>query len=54
MIKKGIIFLIVCAFLILIAGCETIRGAFKGAWEGAKKDWAAFEGADDWMRENLW
>jgi predicted small secreted protein len=54
MIKKGIIFLAVCVFLILIAGCETIRGAFKGACEGAKKDWTAFKNVDAWMREHLW
>jgi len=54
MIKKEVIFLIICAFLIFIAGCQTLTGAVKGACEGAKKDWAAIEGADDWMQENFW
>lgn len=53
MIKKGI-FITVCAFLILIAGCQTIRGAFKEACKGAKRGWASFVNADAWMRENLW
>ena len=39
---------------LLIAGCETIKGAFRGASEGAKKDWESAEEIDDWMRENLW
>jgi len=52
--KKGVIFFILLIFLILISGCETIKGAFSGATDGAKKDWGQAKKIDDWMRKNLW
>ena len=54
MIKRTAIFFILSIFLILIGGCETIKGAFSGAADGAKKDWKAAKQADQWMRDNLW
>ena len=49
-IKKCTIFFIFSIFLILISGCETMKGAF----EGAKKDWDSAKKADQWLRKNLW
>jgi predicted small secreted protein len=54
MIKKGAIFLILFTLIVLIAGCNTIKGAVKGGAEGAKKDWESVMKADDKMREVLW
>ena len=49
-IKKGFALFILFAFLILISGCETV----KGACEGAKRDWESAKKIDDWMQKNLW
>ncbi len=54
MIKKCATFFVLSIFLILISGCETIKGAFTGVTDGAKKDWEAAKRIDDWMRKNLW
>ena len=54
MIKKGNALFILFIFLVLISGCETIKGAFTGAGDGARKDWEAAKKVDDWMRKNLW
>jgi len=54
MIKKGAAFFILSIFLILIAGCETTKGACKGAAEGAHKDWESLKKADQKMQEVLW
>ena len=54
MIKKRLMFFILPAFLILICGCETIKGAFKGGAEGVKKDLGAIKKANDWVRRTLW
>lgn len=54
MIKKGAILFVLSVFLILIGGCETIKGALKGATEGAKRDWESAKKIDSWIRENLW
>lgn len=50
MIRKAALFFVLSVFLILIGGCETIKGAF----EGAKKDWQAAQRVDDWIQDNLW
>jgi predicted small secreted protein len=42
------IVLLLC--VIVISGCETI----KGAAQGMQKDWATLKKADAWMRKNLW
>lgn len=52
--KKGVIFFILFILLVLIGGCETIKGAFTGATDGARKDWEQARKIDDWMRKNLW
>jgi len=54
MIKKGTACFILSLFLILISGCETLKGGVQGATGGAKKDWEAAKRADEWMRKNLW
>ena len=61
MIKKLILFLMLAVFMITVYGCETVKGAFKGGIEGAKKDWANAKDtgtplakADEWMQKNLW
>jgi predicted small secreted protein len=54
MIKKRVIFFSLLVFIVLNAGCETLKGAATGAFEGAKKDWEVAKKVDNWMRENLW
>lgn len=58
MTKKYAMLLVLFVFLVLIAGCETVKGTVKGlaagATEGAKKDWQTLQKTDAWMRENLW
>lgn len=54
MLKKRVLLFAVSIFLILIAGCETTKGACQGAAEGAKKDWESLKKADEKMREVLW
>jgi len=54
MLKKRVLLFAVSIFLILIAGCETTKGACKGAAEGAEKDWESMKKADEKMREVLW
>jgi len=54
MSKKGAALFILFVFLILMAGCETLKGTFQGAAEGAKKDWQTACKADQWIRDNLW
>lgn len=57
MIKKATLFFVLSAFLILIGGCETIKGAFEGAkrdWESATGRGTALKNADEWMQKNLW
>jgi len=50
MIKKGTIFFILSVFLILVSGCETV----KGAAEGATKDYENAKKLDKKMQEVLW
>ena len=61
MIKKTTLLFLFIVFIITVSGCETVKGAFKGGIEGAKKDWetaknagTALMGADEWTRKNLW
>jgi len=50
MIKKRAALFILLIFIIMLSGCETM----KGAAGGAKKDFQALKKADQWMRDNLW
>lgn len=54
MSKKCAAAIVLLGFLILIGGCETVKGTFAGAANGMKRDWQALQGADAWMREILW
>jgi len=40
--------------IIFIGGCETVKGAWHGGSDGAKKDWQALLRFDDRMQKNLW
>ena len=56
--KAPLIILGLYIILISLSGCETIKGAVKGAAtggsEGFSKDWNSVKRMDDWFRENLW
>jgi|GEM_PF-879660 len=61
MAKKALAFLMLCGFLFALQGCETMKGAASGMYEGAKKDWVGVQNtwgklkeADAWMQKNLW
>ncbi len=54
MTKKYAMLLVLFVFLVLIAGCETVKGGIIGAAEGFQRDWKNFEKTDAWMRKNLW
>ncbi len=54
MVKKCILIFILFSLVIVISGCETVKGAAKGAAEGFQKDWESAKKVDDWMRKNLW
>jgi predicted small secreted protein len=54
MLKKSMILFALSVFVILIAGCETVKGAAQGAAEGVKKDWQTAVKADAWVKKNLW
>lgn len=54
MIKKSILLFLVCIFMVIASGCNTVSKAAKGAGEGAKEDWENAKKTDDWMRKNLW
>lgn len=54
MIKRALANFVLFAFIVLLLGCETIKGAGQGAVEGAKKDWQALKKADDWLKKNAW
>jgi len=51
MLKKSTAFLIVIAFVFLLSGCGTIKGAADGF---VHEDWKALKKFDDWIRRNLW
>lgn len=51
---KYILLLALFLGALLITGCQTIEGAWRGATEGAKEDWEQAKEVDKWMRENLW
>jgi len=56
--KKPLALVFAVVFCAALYGCNTMKGACKGASEGAKKDWDstcnATQGADGWIQKNLW
>ncbi len=54
MIKRKLSLFLLCALTMALCGCETLKGATKGAGEGLQKDWQSAQKIDDWMRKNLW
>lgn len=54
MLKKSIVLFALSVFVVLITGCQTIKGGAKGAAEGMKKDWQTALEADAWIKKNLW
>ncbi|MFH0739096.1 MAG: hypothetical protein V2A59_04480 [Candidatus Omnitrophota bacterium] len=52
--KRSPLFFMLCGLLILINGCQTVKGAVGGATEGAKRDWRDAKEADQRLREVLW
>ena len=48
----------VVAFCAALYGCNTFKGACKGAKEGAKQDWngtcTGIKGSNNWIKKNLW
>ena len=49
-IKKGLALFILFAFVTIIGGCETL----KGACDGFRRDWASLQKVDDWVQKNIW
>ncbi len=43
-----------CLLVMIISGCETLKGAARGGAEGFAKDWQSAQKIDEWIRENLW
>jgi predicted small secreted protein len=54
MFKKAIGLLILTAFALSLAGCNTIGGAAQGAANGAKKDCEAAKKLDAKVKQELW
>jgi len=54
MTKKFALLFVLLGFVILIAGCETVKGVFRGASDGFAMDWEKLQETDVWMRDNLW
>ena len=40
--------------LILLSGCETVKGTLSGGAEGLSQDWQNAQKIDGWIKENLW
>ena len=47
-----------CLMLMLVSGCETIKGVAKGGADGFSQDWHNtkdnIQQIDEWAREKLW
>ncbi|MGE5197954.1 MAG: hypothetical protein ACM3IL_05555 [Deltaproteobacteria bacterium] len=54
MIRKRAKALAAVFFLLLIGGCETLKGTAEGMKRDASNGMAHLNRIDDWMRENLW
>jgi predicted small secreted protein len=49
MLKRSLLVAVLIG-VVLLAGCQTL----KGAGEGAKKDLEGAQQVDGWLRDNLW
>ncbi len=56
--KKILALVFLAMFGLTIAGCHTLYRGCKGAKDGAKEDWqdscTGLQGADNWVKKNLW
>lgn len=52
--KKRVLLCALFFLSIFISGCETIKGAWQGGNEGAKKDWEVLMRFDGQMQKNMW
>ncbi|MDE1921403.1 MAG: hypothetical protein KGJ09_07855 [Candidatus Omnitrophica bacterium] len=59
--SKNAVYLILFMSLLVLTGCETVKGASNGFGQDMqnlsnpdKNGWNAIENADAWIRENLW
>ncbi|MEI6631451.1 MAG: hypothetical protein WCL25_02420 [bacterium] len=52
--KHSLFFFVPCCLIILLNGCQTVKGTVEGATEGAKRDWRDAKEADQRLREVLW
>ena len=67
--RWGLLICELCLLLIVVSGCETIKGVTKGGAQGLSKDYQntknnikqayeytrqATKKTDDWIRKNLW
>lgn len=52
--KQAIFFLILGFLLVSFSGCNTVKGAAKGAADGFSQDWKEAKKIDDWLQKNAW
>ncbi len=58
MIKRTVLLFGLITFVLSASGCNTVYrgsvGAAEGIKSGAKQDWQDAQGANAWMKKNLW
>ncbi len=57
MLRKAFSLFIVSSLIIILGGCETLKGAAGGAkkdWVGVQNAWNHAREADAWVQKNLW
>jgi len=52
--RSPLIILGLYLLLVILSGCETVKGAAAGSAAGFCKDWQNAGKVDKWLRENLW
>ena len=52
--SRALMFAVLLACALFIAGCHTVSDSAKGASVGAKKDYQEMKKADAWLQDNLW
>jgi len=52
--KSSVLLWVLFLGIIFISGCETMKGTWHAASEGAKKGWQALMRFDESMQKNLW